>query len=199
MTRSAARSAILLSALSIAVLSFGYQADALETAIPTGDPDLLLWLLLAANVIVILVVIAAVAMAPIRLITPIARFGAYAAAMFVLLSLPPIVGHLRFDASHRIPSATPAEAAGSDDIPTVYWERMGILNAYLVPDTVRSSLYPEISPVNTFRLILNYLTEADHELLADRSFFSWSAPSKSPAVAARHHELREVTDLLRSR
>jgi hypothetical protein len=56
-------------------------------------------------------------------------------------------------------------------------ERMGILNAYLVPDEVRERLYPEITPVNSFRLVLNYVFGTDIPLLEDRVFFSrWHTP-----------------------
>lgn len=51
-------------------------------------------------------------------------------------------------------------------------ERMSILNAYYLPDENYDDFYPEVSPVNTFRLVLNRLMGADYELLADRSFFS---------------------------
>ncbi len=52
--------------------------------------------------------------------------------------------------------------------------RMGILNAYYVPDTIRPRLYDSITPVNTFRLILNELG-ADLPLLKDRRYFSTAA------------------------
>ena len=35
-------------------------------------------------------------------------------------------------------------------------ERLAILNAYPVPEPVREKLYRQISPVNSFRPILNY-------------------------------------------
>jgi hypothetical protein len=47
-----------------------------------------------------------------------------------------------------------------------------ILNAVLVPESMRPRLYPELSPVNTFRLILSALTGANLPLLPDRSFYS---------------------------
>ena len=52
--------------------------------------------------------------------------------------------------------------------------RMGILNAYYVPDAIRTRLYDSITPVNTFRLVLDYLG-ADLPLLKDRRYFSTSA------------------------
>jgi hypothetical protein len=51
-------------------------------------------------------------------------------------------------------------------------ERMRILNAYLVPKKIRENLYKEITPVNTFRLILSKLLKLDLPLLSDRNFFT---------------------------
>jgi len=56
-------------------------------------------------------------------------------------------------------------------------ERMSILNAYYFPGQDYDDLYETITPVNTFRLVLNKLVGADYELLEDRSYFaSWSRP-----------------------
>ncbi len=49
---------------------------------------------------------------------------------------------------------------------------MKILNAYFLPGGDQRSLYPSISPVNSFRVIFNTYFEADYPLLADRSYFS---------------------------
>jgi hypothetical protein len=87
---------------------------------------------------------------------------------------------------------------GSETV-TIYRERMGILNAQLVPPQIRSALYPSISPVNTFRVLMNGLFGDDMALLPDESFYSWSYPVDSPALAANPQELRDVTDLVRSR
>ena len=45
-----------------------------------------------------------------------------------------------------------------------------ILNAYLVPEAVRSHLYPTITPVNTFRVIFSSLFGGDYPALPDTSF-----------------------------
>ncbi|MCK4814772.1 sulfatase-like hydrolase/transferase [bacterium] len=50
------------------------------------------------------------------------------------------------------------------------WESSSILNAYLVED--QSNLYSSITPVNTFRLILNKLANTSYSLLEDRVYFS---------------------------
>ena len=49
-------------------------------------------------------------------------------------------------------------------------ERMAILNAYYFPDRDYSALYPEITPVNTFRVILNKYLQMQLPLLEDRSY-----------------------------
>ncbi len=50
-------------------------------------------------------------------------------------------------------------------------DRMKILNAYYLP-AASESPYPSISPVNSFRLILNNYFHTTYPLLEDRSFFS---------------------------
>jgi len=51
-------------------------------------------------------------------------------------------------------------------------ERVSILNAYYFPDRDYRRLYPEISPVNSFRVVLNQYFGAAYDLLPDRSFYS---------------------------
>jgi len=68
----------------------------------------------------------------------------------------------------------------------LYHERLSILNAYLVPNEVRDRLYPGISPVNTFRLILNELAGTEFELLEDRSHYARrTIPYRFEDVTAR--------------
>lgn len=51
------------------------------------------------------------------------------------------------------------------------------LNAYLVPPQVKAKLYPSITPVNSFRLILDGAFGANYPLLPDRSYFTtWERP-----------------------
>jgi hypothetical protein len=50
--------------------------------------------------------------------------------------------------------------------------RMEILNAYYLPGQAAGSLYENISPVNTFRLILNQYFGGQYPLLKDVSYFS---------------------------
>lgn len=68
-------------------------------------------------------------------------------------------------------------------------ERMAILNAYLVPPKIREQLYPSISPVNSFRLILSALFNEDLALLPDRSYFSYY---HNP------YDFKDVTEALRA-
>jgi hypothetical protein len=51
-------------------------------------------------------------------------------------------------------------------------ERHGILNAYYFPEGLTSELYNSITPVNSFRLILNTYFDGDYSLLEDRIFFT---------------------------
>jgi hypothetical protein len=64
-------------------------------------------------------------------------------------------------------------------------ERMSILNAYYFPDGDYAELYPDITPVNTFRVILNTYFGAGLELLPDVSYFS---------VYGRPYEFINVTE-----
>ena len=50
--------------------------------------------------------------------------------------------------------------------------RMAIFNAYYLPDNRDEWLYPEITPVNTFRVVFNVLFNAGYPLLDDVSYFS---------------------------
>jgi len=55
---------------------------------------------------------------------------------------------------------------------TCLWERTPILNAYYLPGGASSELYPSISPVNTFRVILNTQFGANLPLLLDATYFT---------------------------
>jgi hypothetical protein len=61
-----------------------------------------------------------------------------------------------------------------------------ILNAYLVPDSVRKDLRPDITPVNTFRVLLRNLFGDDLKPLPDRSYYSgYATPYNFTDVTAR--------------
>jgi hypothetical protein len=67
----------------------------------------------------------------------------------------------------------PGSLLRRDDINhTCIWERSSILNAYYLPGVSQDILYPEITPVNTFRVIFNSYFGTDYELLPDSIYFS---------------------------
>ena len=51
-------------------------------------------------------------------------------------------------------------------------ETMSIFNAYHLPDQNTELIYDSITPVNSFRLILNAYFNTNYELLEDKSYFS---------------------------
>jgi hypothetical protein len=56
---------------------------------------------------------------------------------------------------------------------TCLWERTPILNAYYLPPAGRRLLYPSISPVNSFRVVLNASFGTRLPLLPDKTYFSF--------------------------
>ena len=52
------------------------------------------------------------------------------------------------------------------------WERLSIFNAYYLPGGGNEKLYPEISPVNTFRIVFNHYFDTNFEILKDESYYS---------------------------
>lgn len=70
-------------------------------------------------------------------------------------------------------------------------QRFAILNAYHLPAGCENFLYPQISPVNSFRLILNCYFEMDYPLLEDHHYLS-----KFPRTSA--YEFILVNDRLTS-
>jgi hypothetical protein len=68
-------------------------------------------------------------------------------------------------------------------IETAGEERMAILNAYYLPEGGNQILYETITPVNSFRLILNHYFGASYEALEDASYFSdYKSPFKYEIV-----------------
>jgi hypothetical protein len=49
-------------------------------------------------------------------------------------------------------------------------EKMGILNAYYLPNAYNNVLYPTITPVNSFRLVFNLYFDTNIKLLPDESY-----------------------------
>jgi hypothetical protein len=59
------------------------------------------------------------------------------------------------------------------DLAQEYTERMPILNVYYLPGVqAEEKLYPSISPVNSFRVVLNSYFGQNLPLLEDRSYFA---------------------------
>lgn len=50
--------------------------------------------------------------------------------------------------------------------------KFAILNAFYLPDTDKSLLYPSITPVNTFRLVFNLYFGTDYDLLPDKHYMT---------------------------
>lgn len=73
----------------------------------------------------------------------------------------------------------PALQNGSDGNPSPAFlrERMRILNAYRLPDADSSLIYDGITPVNSFRVILNHYFDAKLPLLDDKCIYS---PNPTP-------------------
>lgn len=60
---------------------------------------------------------------------------------------------------------------GYSDDPEVINLRTPVLSAYYLPFGGDALMYPSISPVNIFRVVLNYYFDAGLELLEDRTYF----------------------------
>ncbi len=58
--------------------------------------------------------------------------------------------------------------------------RMSILNSYYVNPAARAMLYPQISPVNTFRMLFSAYFGESYPLLQDKSFFSYNPEELVP-------------------
>jgi hypothetical protein len=102
--------------------------------------------------------------------------------MFVNRKVLEIVDHLQkssktppvilIQGDHGPMTRQPARSSGNQAawLPSSA-ERMPILNAYGVPEPVRRRIYPSITPINSFRILLSELFGADLPLLEDRSYF----------------------------
>jgi hypothetical protein len=55
---------------------------------------------------------------------------------------------------------------------TCLWERTGILNAYYLPKEGLGRLYPEITPVNSFRVVLNTYFGTNLQMLPNHTYFT---------------------------
>jgi hypothetical protein len=59
--------------------------------------------------------------------------------------------------------------------PEILLEGVAILNGYYFPGNDYSALYPSISPLNSFRVLLNQFYNMDFPLLPDHTYFSFEA------------------------
>lgn len=72
---------------------------------------------------------------------------------------------------------------------TCLLERTSILNAYYLPFAGEDILYETITPVNSFRVVLNEIFDQEMPLLDDKIFFSlWERP----------YQLNDITDKIES-
>lgn len=68
-------------------------------------------------------------------------------------------------------------------------ERIGIMNAYYFPDSDKSMLYQSITPVNSFRVILDKFFGEKLPMLPDRNFF--------PSYQKYPYDVKDVTNLVK--
>jgi hypothetical protein len=71
------------------------------------------------------------------------------------------------------------------------WERSSILNAYYLPNGGSKDLYPEISPVNSFPIVLNAYFGTNLELKPDKTLFTSHRPGGDFIDITGQRESRE--------
>ncbi|MCM1565261.1 MAG: sulfatase-like hydrolase/transferase, partial [Dehalobacter sp.] len=69
-------------------------------------------------------------------------------------------------------SKTPPIIILQGDHGAIMEHRLPILNAYLVPNSIKDRYYSSISPVNSFRLIFQNVFGLNYPLLEDKSYYS---------------------------
>ena len=84
----------------------------------------------------------------------------------------------------------PVSYFGDDEVEkSNMWEQHSILNAYYFPQQKYDQLYPSISPVNSFRVVLNTFFGGEYEMLPDKNYF---------IPHARPYDFVDVTDRVQS-
>ena len=68
-------------------------------------------------------------------------------------------------------------------------EQHAILNTYYFPGGKYELLYPSVTPVNSFRIVLNTFFNGEYELLSDRNYF---------IPHARPYDFVDVTDRVKT-
>ena len=71
----------------------------------------------------------------------------------------------------------------------VFKETVAILNAYYFPDGEYDALYPSISPVNSFRIVLNHFFNQDYDILPDLSYFTTDPCGETMELLPEEDEL----------
>jgi hypothetical protein len=71
----------------------------------------------------------------------------------------------------------------------VFKETVAILNAYYFPDGEYDALYPSISPVNSFRIVLNHFFNQDYDILPDLSYFTTDPCGETTELLPEEDEL----------
>lgn len=79
------------------------------------------------------------------------------------------------------------------------WERTPIMNAYYLPEGGQDLLYPSISPVNTFRVVLNAFFGTNLPLLPDSTFFSFHRLERKAIDITTERESKENCGLPQAR
>lgn len=75
------------------------------------------------------------------------------------------------------------------------WGRTGILQAVLAPDEVKRTLYPGMTPVNTYRILFDGLFDEKLGLLPDRSYWAeWDGPYRAHEVGAAELAVRPAVE-----
>jgi hypothetical protein len=101
-----------------------------------------------------------------------ARIGYLNSVQFINKEIIPVVEALIRD-STLPPIIIIQGDHGPSQVPgTTEFQRMAILNAYYLPYNGNTSLYASITPINSFRLILNLYFGQEMELLDDISYFT---------------------------
>jgi hypothetical protein len=75
------------------------------------------------------------------------------------------------------------------------WERTSIFNAYYLPNGGAEHLNPAITPVNSFRIILNTYFGADLELLPGKTYFTSHVPEVGIIDITKRRESRANCDV----
>jgi hypothetical protein len=71
----------------------------------------------------------------------------------------------------------------------VFKETVAILNAYYFPDGEYGALYPSISPVNSFRIVLNHFFNHGYDVLPDLTYFTTDPCGETMELLPEEDEL----------